>query len=59
MKSELIKRNLESLIITRSLGLFLYNFRSNDIDDLKAQSREFSHVWKELEEEAQERSKKS
>jgi hypothetical protein len=59
MKSESIKRNLESLVITRSLGLFLYNFRSNDIHDLISQSSEFAHVWKELEEVALERSKQS
>lgn len=43
--AEIIQRNTEALVITRSLGLFFYNFTEDAIQDLRSKSREFKHVW--------------
>lgn len=42
---ELLKEQKQSLILTRALGLFFYNFKNEEIERLKKESDEFEYLW--------------
>ncbi len=56
--SELIQKNIDALVVTRALGLFLFNFTQDAIKELRDNSHEFDYVWKELVAVAEKRHKK-
>lgn len=43
-----VKKNFDSLVTMRALSLLFYNFTGDQIKELK-KTREFAHVWDELE----------